>query len=75
MARNQSTPTPFEIEMGRALCDRLGLVHETTLREWKAESIGTDKVAVSLTTTVLMPLEDYNELRRVAAERAKGTSK
>lgn len=66
---------PEDRELGKALCDRLGLDHNTTLREWKATRVGNENVAVSMTTMVIMPLEDYNELRAVAEQRAKGTSK
>jgi hypothetical protein len=70
-----STPNPEDVEFGKALCDRLGLNHDTTLRDWEAKPTGTDHVAVSLVTMVIMPLDEYNELRAVAAQRAKGTSK
>lgn len=61
--------TPADIELGKALCDRLGLNHDTTLREWKAENTASG-VMVSMTTVKFMSVEEYNELRDVAVQRA-----
>lgn len=65
-----SKPTPFDKELGKALCDRLGLRHDDTLREWSSESAGKT-VWVTMTTMKAIPLDEFNELLRVAAQRSK----
>jgi hypothetical protein len=60
---------PFEIELGNALADRLGLNHATTLREYDTEHFGT-KVKVAMTTMVFIPTDEYEDLRKAAAIRA-----
>lgn len=59
----------FEEELGKAICDRLGLPHGSTLRDYSTEAAGK---TVWLTMTVMqaIPLDDYNELRMVASRRA-----
>lgn len=61
--------TRFETELGKALCDRLGLDHNSTLRDYETEGAG-NTVWVSMTTTKAMSLDEFNELVKVAAERA-----
>ena len=62
-------PTPFDEELGKALCDRLGLRHNDTLREWSSESAGMT-VMVTITVMKAIPLDEFNELLRVAAKRS-----
>jgi len=71
MARGRLTVE--DIEFGKALADRLGLRHNDTIREWSAESSG-DTVWVTMQTIKAIPLDEFNELRRVASERAEGKS-
>lgn len=60
----------FDEELGKAVCDRLGLAHESTMREWRSEGSG-GTVFVFMTTMKSMPVDEYNELLAVAAERSK----
>ena len=68
MKANQATR--FDEELGKALCDRLGLRHNDTLREWSSEGSG-ETVWVTMTTMKAVTLDEFNELCKVAAERAK----
>lgn len=60
----------FDEELGKALCDRLGLRLNDTLQDYSAESAGRE-VWVSMTTMQAVPLDEYNELRVIAADRAQ----
>lgn len=57
-------------ELGKAVCDRLGLPLQTTLREWKADTSGSGDVVVSMTTVKVLTREEWNDLQEVAAKRA-----
>lgn len=61
--------TRFDEELGKALCDRLGLRHNDTLREWSSESAGKT-VWITMTTLKAVTQEEFNELCKVASERA-----
>lgn len=61
--------TRFDEELGKALCDRLGLRHNDTLREWSFESAGKT-VWITMTTMKAVSEEEFNELCAVAAKRA-----
>ena len=58
-----------EQELGKAISDRLGLPHNSTLRDYSAEHSG-NSVWLTMTVMQAIPLDDYNELVRVAARRA-----
>jgi len=60
----------FDEELGKALCDRLGLRHNDTLKEWSSESAGKT-VWVSMTTMKAIPVDEFNELLEVASVRAE----
>lgn len=63
--------TKFDEEMGKALADRLGLAHDTTLRDWSAESSGAGPVVVTLSTRKLLTQEEFHELIQVATARVE----
>ena len=63
--------TRTDEELGKALCDRLGLRHNDTLEEWSAESVGTKSVVVKMTVFKVMSEDEFNEIRAVAAARAQ----
>lgn len=63
--------TKTDGEFAKALCDRLGLRHNDTLQEWSHERIGSRSVAVKMTVFRVIPEDEFNELRAVAAERAR----
>lgn len=67
--------TPEDVEFGKALCDRMGLVHGTTLREWKAQRVNDTMVSVTMTTMVMMSREEFEELRKVATKRVEEREK
>jgi hypothetical protein len=58
----------FGLELGKAICDRIGLDHNTTLGDWNAEDAG-DFVMVTLTTIKAIPKAEYNDLVRTALKR------
>lgn len=60
----------FTEELGKAICDRLGLHHNSTLREYSAEGSG-NTVWVTMTVMQSIPLDQYNGLRRIALRRAQ----
>ena len=60
----------FDEELGKALCDRLGLRHNDTLREWSSESSG-QTVWITMTTMKAIPASEFNELAVVASVRAE----
>jgi len=64
-----SKPTRFDTELGKALCDRLGLDRNSTLQDYETEGAG-NTVWVTMSTMKAMSLDEFNELVRVAAERA-----
>jgi len=73
MSPTMPHPTKADDGLGKALADRLGLRHNETLREWSAESLGRDAVWVTMSVAQRISLEEFNELRYVAAKRAKET--
>lgn len=62
--------TKFDEELGKALCDRLGLRHNDTLREWSSESAGKT-VWVTMTSMKAITSDEFTELCAVAAKRAE----
>lgn len=62
-------PTEFDMELGKAICDRLGLPQNQTLQDYTTESAG-QTVWLTMTVMQAISLEEYNELRAVAAMRA-----
>lgn len=67
--RVKDQTTRFDEELGKALCDRLGLWHNDTLREWSSESAGKT-VWVTMTTMKAITADEFNDLCKVAADRA-----
>jgi hypothetical protein len=61
--------TRFDEELGKAVCDRLGLPHKMVLRDYSTESAGKT-VWVTMTVMKAIPLDEYNELLAAAAKRA-----
>lgn len=63
--------TRYEEELGKAVADRLGLDHNTTLMEWDADrSKANGAVWVTMTTGRLLTNAEFTELQNVAQERA-----
>lgn len=58
----------FQRELGKALADRMGLNHETTLEGWESEQFGKS-VAVKMTSFKLFTEAEYAELAEVASKR------
>ncbi|UVK58461.1 hypothetical protein SEA_GLOBIWARMING_69 [Arthrobacter phage GlobiWarming] len=71
MSNDKLIPTRFGDELGKALCDRLGLNHNTTSQDWHVENINPKTVFVTMTTVAAIPVDQYNDLVKVAAERAR----
>ena len=67
--RVKDQATRFDEELGKALCDRLGLRHNDTMREWSSESAGKT-VWVTMTTMKAVTQDEFSELCKVAADRA-----
>jgi len=65
-----ATTTKFEEELGKALADRMGLCHETTLQDYTTESLKSG-VVVKMQTFRFMSREDYEGLRAVAKTRSE----
>lgn len=67
--------TKFDEEFGKAVADRLGLPHDQTGIDWSADHFGGQKtVLVTMAVFKAIPLDEFNELRRVAAARAAGAA-
>ncbi len=61
--------TRFDEELGKAICDRLGLPHNRTLQEYSAESAGKT-VWVTMTVMEAIPVDEFNGMRKTAIERS-----
>ena len=61
--------TAFERELGKAICDRFGLNHNTTLEDYTTESAGKT-VWITMTTMCGISADEYAELVQVANKRA-----
>ena len=66
----RATKTKFDEELGKALADRMGLCHETTLQDYTTESLESG-VVVKMQTFRFMSREDYEGLRAVAKTRSE----
>jgi hypothetical protein len=62
--------TRFDEEFGKAVCDRLGLPHDMTLRDWTAEAVGHQSVFVKMEVFKVLTEAEMSELRAVAEHRA-----